>query len=155
VVSAPTSRLLHRDPEDVRVRCNLGKAADSSAPITTKQPGDPAKAAAAVLHIASLTDPPLRLLLGSDAVRFVEQNDLAKMDSDRKVEDLASPRISSRRRLQPLASSTVASFVVKIGFPAGSRVKLCDTHLLQQRQIVLDVPVVVMRPFSTLTRSSR
>src|ERR1700675_3416033 len=30
-----------------------------------KQPGDPAKAAAALLQIASLSDPPLRLLLGS------------------------------------------------------------------------------------------
>jgi hypothetical protein len=29
------------------------------------------------------------LLLGSDAVRFVEQNDLAKMDSDRKWKDLS------------------------------------------------------------------
>src|SRR3984893_161587 len=54
-----------------------------------KQPGDPAKAAAAVLHLASLNDPPLRLLLGSDAVRFVEQNDLAKMESDRKWKDLS------------------------------------------------------------------
>jgi len=54
-----------------------------------KQPGDPAKAAAAILHIASLSDPPLRLLLGSDAVRFVEQNDLAKMESDRKWKHLS------------------------------------------------------------------
>jgi NAD(P)-dependent dehydrogenase (short-subunit alcohol dehydrogenase family) len=54
-----------------------------------KQPGDPAKAAAAVLHIASLKDPPLRLLLGSDAFRFVKQNDLAKMESDSKWKDLS------------------------------------------------------------------
>src|SRR6202165_1656253 len=32
-----------------------------------RQPGDPAKAAAALLQIASLSDPPLRLLLGSDS----------------------------------------------------------------------------------------
>src|ERR1700686_4896753 len=31
-----------------------------------KQPGDPAKAAAGLLHIASLSEPPLRMLLGSD-----------------------------------------------------------------------------------------
>src|SRR6266699_4727591 len=62
----------------------VGKTARFQRTYDGKQPGDPAKAAAAVLHIASLTDPPLRLLLGSDAVRFVEQNDLAKMDSDRK-----------------------------------------------------------------------
>lgn len=49
-----------------------------------KQPGDPAKAAAAVLYIASLDQPPLRLLLGSDAVRFAEQADLARMEADRK-----------------------------------------------------------------------
>jgi NAD(P)-dependent dehydrogenase (short-subunit alcohol dehydrogenase family) len=67
----------------------VGKAARFQRTYNGKQPGDPAKAAAAVLHIASLTDPPLRLLLGSDAVRFVEQNDLAKMDSDRKWKDLS------------------------------------------------------------------
>jgi hypothetical protein len=50
-----------------------------------KQPGDPAKAAAAVLHVASLNDP----LLGSDAVRSVEQNHLAKMESDRKWRELS------------------------------------------------------------------
>jgi NAD(P)-dependent dehydrogenase (short-subunit alcohol dehydrogenase family) len=55
-----------------------------------KQPGDPAKAAAAVLHIVTLDNPPLRLLLGSDAVRFVEQNDLAKMESDRKWKNLST-----------------------------------------------------------------
>ena len=54
-----------------------------------KQPGDPAKAAVAILRIVSLDNPPLRLLLGSDAVRFVEQNDLAKMESDRKWKSLS------------------------------------------------------------------
>jgi NAD(P)-dependent dehydrogenase (short-subunit alcohol dehydrogenase family) len=67
----------------------VGKTARYQRDYNGKQPGDPAKAAAAVLHIASLNDPPLRLLLGSDAVHFVEQNDLAKMDSDRKWKDLS------------------------------------------------------------------
>ncbi len=67
----------------------VGKIARFQRDYNGKQPGDPAKAAAAVLHIASLNDPPLRLLLGSDAVHFVEQNDLAKMDSDRKWKDLS------------------------------------------------------------------
>src|SRR6202162_128305 len=67
----------------------VGKTARFQRDYNGKQPGDPAKAAAAVLYIASLNDPPLRLLLGSDAVRFVEQNDLAKMDSDRKWKDLS------------------------------------------------------------------
>ena len=67
----------------------VGKAARFQRDYNGKQPGDPAKAAAAVLNIASLNDPPLRLLLGSDAVRFVEENDLAKMESDRKWKHLS------------------------------------------------------------------
>src|SRR6202046_2563591 len=55
-----------------------------------KQPGDPEKAAAAVLHIASLAEPPLRLILGSDAFRAIESNDLAKVESDKKWRDLSS-----------------------------------------------------------------
>ena len=67
----------------------VGKTARFQRDYDGKQPGDPAKAAAAVLHIVSLDDPPLRLLLGSDAVHFVEQNDLAKMESDRKWKELS------------------------------------------------------------------
>lgn len=47
-----------------------------------KQPGDPAKAAAVVVAVAALAEPPLRLLLGSDAVRIVEQADRAKAAAD-------------------------------------------------------------------------
>jgi NAD(P)-dependent dehydrogenase (short-subunit alcohol dehydrogenase family) len=38
------------------------------------QPGDPVKAASVILYITSLDRPPLRLLLGSDAVHTVEQS---------------------------------------------------------------------------------
>jgi hypothetical protein len=34
-------------------------------------------------------DPPLRLLLGSDAVRFAEQAELARIEADRKWRDLS------------------------------------------------------------------
>lgn len=54
-----------------------------------KQPGDPAKAAAAVLHLASLSDPPLRLLLGSDAYNAAEQHALQTLESDRQWKDLS------------------------------------------------------------------
>ncbi|WP_336216750.1 oxidoreductase [Nonomuraea sp. LPB2021202275-12-8] len=37
------------------------------------QPGDPARAAQVLVRIADLDEPPLRLLLGSDAVRMAEQ----------------------------------------------------------------------------------
>jgi NAD(P)-dependent dehydrogenase (short-subunit alcohol dehydrogenase family) len=39
-----------------------------------KQPGDPIKAAGALLHIVSLSEPPLRLLLGSDAYNAAEKH---------------------------------------------------------------------------------
>jgi hypothetical protein len=54
-----------------------------------KQPGDPAKAAAALLHIASPSDPPLRLLLGSDSCNAAEQAALQKLELDRKWKDLS------------------------------------------------------------------
>jgi NAD(P)-dependent dehydrogenase (short-subunit alcohol dehydrogenase family) len=53
------------------------------------QPGDPAKAAAAIIHVASLDAPPLRLLLGSDAVRGAEQIETARIEADRKWRDLS------------------------------------------------------------------
>ncbi|MDB5292769.1 MAG: putative short-chain dehydrogenase protein [Phycisphaerales bacterium] len=53
------------------------------------QPGDPAKAAMVILHVASLDNPPLRLLLGSDAVHLAETEDLARIDADRKWRDLS------------------------------------------------------------------
>ena len=54
-----------------------------------KQPGDPAQAAAAVLRIASLCDPPLRLLLGSDAYHASEKHVLEMLESDRQWKDLS------------------------------------------------------------------
>ena len=54
-----------------------------------KQPGDPAKAAAVIMQVANMEDPPLRLLLGSDAVQRVEPNDVAKLEADRKWRHLS------------------------------------------------------------------
>jgi NAD(P)-dependent dehydrogenase (short-subunit alcohol dehydrogenase family) len=54
-----------------------------------KQPGDPKKAAAIVVHIAGLEAPPLRLLLGSDAVHLAEQADRARMAADRQWRELS------------------------------------------------------------------
>jgi NAD(P)-dependent dehydrogenase (short-subunit alcohol dehydrogenase family) len=53
------------------------------------QPGDPVRAAAVVIHVASLDEPPLRLLLGSDTVHIVEQADLARIEADKKWRDLS------------------------------------------------------------------
>jgi hypothetical protein len=49
-----------------------------------RQAGDPAKAAQVILQVSELDDPPLRLLLGSDAVRYAGQADQARIESDAK-----------------------------------------------------------------------
>jgi NAD(P)-dependent dehydrogenase (short-subunit alcohol dehydrogenase family) len=67
----------------------VGKTARFQRGFNGKQPGDPAKAAAAVLRITGSDNPPLRLILGSEAFRAIEQNDLAKLNSDRKWKELS------------------------------------------------------------------
>ena len=53
------------------------------------QPGDPKKAAAAVLNIARLDEPPMRLLLGRDAVRAAAEADRTRAEADRKWRSLS------------------------------------------------------------------
>jgi len=67
----------------------VGKTARFQRDFNGKQPGDPAKAAAAVLRITGSDNPPLRLILGSEAFKAIEQNDLAKLNSDRKWKELS------------------------------------------------------------------
>src|SRR5207302_4652136 len=47
------------------------------------QPGDPAKAAHAIIKIAGLAEPPLRLPLGSDAVRAVDEAERGRLQADK------------------------------------------------------------------------
>ena len=54
-----------------------------------KQPGDPAKAAAIVLDLVSMPEPPLRLLLGSDSYNASEKSAIEKLESDRRFRDLS------------------------------------------------------------------
>jgi len=67
----------------------VGKTARFQRGFNGKQPGDPAKAAAAVLRITGSDNPPLRLILGSEAFKAIEQNDLAKLNSDRRWKELS------------------------------------------------------------------
>ena len=67
----------------------VGKTAEFQRGFNGKQPGDPAKAAAAILRITSLPNPPLRLLLGSDAFYAVQNNDFAKLEADRIWRELS------------------------------------------------------------------
>ena len=67
----------------------VGAAARFQRNYNGAQPGDPVKAAAVILKVAAMREPPLRLLLGSDAVKSVEQADLARIEADRKWRDLS------------------------------------------------------------------
>jgi NAD(P)-dependent dehydrogenase (short-subunit alcohol dehydrogenase family) len=68
----------------------VGQAARFQRDYDGKQPGDPAKAAQAILKVVGMDDPPIRLLLGSDAVRIVESADARKAEADRKWRDLSA-----------------------------------------------------------------
>jgi NAD(P)-dependent dehydrogenase (short-subunit alcohol dehydrogenase family) len=71
------------------------------------QPGDPAKAAAVLLHIASLAEPPLRLLLGSDCFAAAEKSALEKLESDRRWKQLSlSTDYSSGENLSRIRRNT-------------------------------------------------
>jgi NAD(P)-dependent dehydrogenase (short-subunit alcohol dehydrogenase family) len=67
----------------------VGKTARFQRDFNGKQPGDPARAAAALLRLASAEEPPLRIVLGSDAYNSAEKNDLAKIELAKKWKDLS------------------------------------------------------------------
>lgn len=68
----------------------VGEAVRFQRSYNGRQPGDPAKAAAALLHVASsLSEPPLRLLLGSDSYAAAEKSAVDKIESDRNWKDLS------------------------------------------------------------------
>lgn len=62
----------------------VGAAARFQREYDGKQPGNPAQAAAVILQLAAMEAPPLRLLLGSDAVRIVEAADCSRTEADKK-----------------------------------------------------------------------
>ena len=68
----------------------VGQAARFQRDYNGKQPGDPVKAAEVILKVVGMDNPPLRLLLGSDAVEIVLTADAQKIEADRKWRDLSS-----------------------------------------------------------------
>jgi NAD(P)-dependent dehydrogenase (short-subunit alcohol dehydrogenase family) len=77
--------------QDVRPEYDstVGEAARFQRRYNGNQPGDPAKAAQVILKVVDMEEPPLRLLLGSDAVKFAERADTRKSEADRKWRDLS------------------------------------------------------------------
>ncbi len=67
----------------------VGAAARFQHSFNGVQPGNPDKAAAVILQVAAMSEPPLRLLLGSDAVKAAEQSELARIEADKKWRELS------------------------------------------------------------------
>ena len=76
-------------PDNPVYAATVGKVARFQRDYNGAQPGDPAKAAAAILRVASADDPPLRLLLGSDALRAAEEAAKARSETDNKWRQLS------------------------------------------------------------------
>jgi NAD(P)-dependent dehydrogenase (short-subunit alcohol dehydrogenase family) len=68
----------------------VGAAARFQQDYNGKQPGDPAKAAAILLRLADMDNPPLRLVLGRSALDVAEKNDLLRLESDRQWRELSA-----------------------------------------------------------------
>ena len=66
--------------------------------VVTQAVGDPAKVADVVLTVADLDEPPVRLLLGSDAYHYARQVAQARKESDEKWRELSvSPTTTTSR----------------------------------------------------------
>jgi hypothetical protein len=87
--SASTVAGLHRD---------RGRHANPGGDVSHAQPGDPAKAAAAILRITSEPNPPLRVQLGQDPIDAVK----AKLE---RAQQRWNP-VRSRPSIRPAEAST-------------------------------------------------
>lgn len=67
----------------------VGEAARFQRGYDGRQPGDPAKAARVIMEITRMAQPPLRLLLGRDAVDIVARADERKAEADRRWRELS------------------------------------------------------------------
>ena len=67
----------------------VGKTARFQRDYNGKQPGDPKKAAQAIVRLTQEENPPLRLLLGSDAYNGAEKNDLARLEEARRWKEVS------------------------------------------------------------------
>jgi NAD(P)-dependent dehydrogenase (short-subunit alcohol dehydrogenase family) len=70
-------------------RQTVGALAERFAGSGMASAGDPAKVAEIVIEVAGLEEPPLRLLLGSDAVRYAAAVERARAESDARWRDLS------------------------------------------------------------------
>ncbi|MDO0925055.1 SDR family NAD(P)-dependent oxidoreductase [Streptomyces sp. TG1A-8] len=70
-------------------QATVGAVADALGANSGREPGDPAKAARAIVSVAGLEEPPLRLLLGSDAVAYASAAARARDENDARWRSLS------------------------------------------------------------------
>jgi NAD(P)-dependent dehydrogenase (short-subunit alcohol dehydrogenase family) len=68
----------------------VGAAARMQRAYNGRQPGDPARAAQALLKIAAMDQPPFRLPLGTDALQAIEKADRARLDELQRWRELSA-----------------------------------------------------------------
>lgn len=96
---------MHETPPSTDYQRTVGPVMDFFHEVAGREPGDPTKAAQAIISIVNEQEPPRRLLLGRDAVqlaRQIDQADLAEIDrweqlsTSTDYEGLTNPAESER-----------------------------------------------------------
>jgi NAD(P)-dependent dehydrogenase (short-subunit alcohol dehydrogenase family) len=85
----------------------VGRIVAMRGDFSTRAAGDPAKVADVVLTVADLDEPPVRLLLGSDAYNYAQQVAQARKESDEKWRELSVSTDhdeSTQANIDPLAA---------------------------------------------------
>ena len=67
----------------------MGAAARRQRAYNEYQPVDPTRAAQAILRIARTESPPLRVMLGTDAINALEKSDLDGLDERQRWQSLS------------------------------------------------------------------
>jgi hypothetical protein len=98
-----------------------GRAPGAGSAGNQQQPGDPKKAAAAVLNIARLDESPMRLLLGRDAVRAAAEAERTRAEADRKWRSLSESTDFIDDAEQTSNPASPSSSIELIGAPGSNR----------------------------------
>jgi NAD(P)-dependent dehydrogenase (short-subunit alcohol dehydrogenase family) len=94
------SSMQHIEPREV-YKETVGGLQKHLRDVTGKENGDPDKAAQAIITIANEENPPLRLLLGSDAVAIANAVDTGKLAETKRWEKLSFSTDFEKRELDP------------------------------------------------------
>ncbi|WP_336773386.1 oxidoreductase [Paenibacillus sp. MMO-58] len=94
------SSMQHIEPRD-EYKDTVGGLLKHLREVTGKENGDPEKAAQAIIAIANEENPPLRLLLGSDAVAIANAVDTGKLAETKRWEKLSVSTDYEAKELDP------------------------------------------------------